>query len=84
MEDPALEEEYVDDVIAEIRQIRAEIMAMPPEEREASLQEIRDEDIRLGLVVTEDHPMHPSNVIRRRAEQGAASTSSAAAPRRTG
>ena len=84
MEDPALEEEYVDDVIAEIRQIRAEIMAMSPEEREASLQQIRDEDIRLGLVVTEEHPMHPSNVRRRRAEQGAAPTSPASIPARTG
>jgi hypothetical protein len=70
MEDPALEDDYVDDVIAEIRQIRAQMMAMSPEEREARLQEVREQARRNGTLITEDHPMHPNNLRRRWTPEG--------------
>jgi hypothetical protein len=72
MEDPALEEDYVDEIIAEVRRARAELRAMSPEERETYSREVMEDARSRGMVLidSDDHPMHPRNVRRRQAEQG--------------
>jgi hypothetical protein len=72
MEDPALEDECSNEILAELYRARAELRAMSPEEREAYSREVREDGRRRGVVFidSDDHPMHPRNVRRRRAEQG--------------
>ena len=77
MEDPTLEEdEYVDEILAELRRTKArlaaETLAMSPEERAERTRRWAEEERRQGRVVidSEDHPMHPRNIRRRWAEQG--------------
>jgi hypothetical protein len=78
MEDPTLEEddEYVDEIIAELRRTKAKLsakfLAMSREEYAEYCRRSREELRRRGVIVvdSEDHPMHPRNIERRWAEQG--------------
>jgi hypothetical protein len=85
MEDPALEDECPNEILAELYRARAELRAMSPAERAANKRRVREEMRTLGVTVidSEDHPMHPRAVRRRMAEQGYVWVPPAVPPPRT-
>jgi hypothetical protein len=74
MDDPTRKEstEELEDFLAELRRHREEVSLMTPQQRAAYYAEAEAFSRSLGGIIidSEDHPMHPRNVRKKRATRG--------------
>jgi hypothetical protein len=74
MDDPTREEsgETIEEFLEVLRKHREEVSMMTPERRAAYYAEAREFSRSLGgiIIESEDHPMHPRNIHKRRVELG--------------